>query len=181
MLLSLPFEGRWPGERRGGGVKIYQFCGVKPNLSPLSRLWRQLPSEGSLGNDKSQLGELGKERAAQKAGAHRDLYAPKRIFSCNTALKSHGRRQPCHGFFSCLAEKPFVLECFAVLKSRFFLTENTRGRGNTLCIARTMDFLWGKRFFQNRVNPYVSPPRAAHIFYFCDNCTITTVASSLVR
>ena len=121
------------------------------------------------------------ENPDRKAGAHRDLYAPKRIFSCNTALKSHGRRQPCHGFFSCLAEKPFVLECFAVLKSRFFLTGNARGRSNTLCIARTMDFLWGKRFFQNRVNPYVSPPRAAHIFYFCDNCTITTVASSLVR
>ena len=52
--LSLPFEGRWPGERRVGGVKAYQFCGVKSSLSPLSRLRRQLPSKGSLGNDKSQ-------------------------------------------------------------------------------------------------------------------------------
>ena len=48
-LTSLPYEGRWPGECRVGGVKAYQFCGRKANLSPLSRLWRQLPSEGSLG------------------------------------------------------------------------------------------------------------------------------------
>ena len=52
---SLPYKGRWPGERRVGGVKAYQFCGVKSSLSPLSRLRRQLPSKGSLGNDKSQL------------------------------------------------------------------------------------------------------------------------------
>ena len=32
------------------------------------------------------------------------------------------------------------------------------GRRNTLCIPRTMDALWGERFTQNRVNPYVSPP-----------------------
>ena len=51
---SLPYEGRWPGECRVGGVKAYQFCGTKANLSPLSRLRRQLPSEGSLGSDKSQ-------------------------------------------------------------------------------------------------------------------------------
>ena len=53
-LTSLPYEGRWPGECRVGGVKAYQSCDAKPNLSPLSRLRRQLPSEGSLGNDKSQ-------------------------------------------------------------------------------------------------------------------------------
>ena len=53
-LLSLPYEGRWPGECRVGGVKAYHYCGTKANLSPLSRQRRQLPSEGSLGNAKSQ-------------------------------------------------------------------------------------------------------------------------------
>ena len=94
----------------------------------------------------------------EKAVSHRDLYAPKRFFSRNTAPKSHGRRQPCRGFLSCLAEKSISLECFAVLKLRFFLTNNLRGRRNTGCISRTMDSLWGKRFLQNRVNPYVRPP-----------------------
>ena len=100
----------------------------------------------------------------QKAVSHRDLYAPKRFFSRNTAPKSHGRRQPCRGFLSCLAEKSISLECFAVLKLRFFLTNNLRGRRNTGCISRTMDSLWEKRFLQNRVNPYVSPPKGVCFF-----------------
>jgi hypothetical protein len=55
----------------------------------------------------------------QKAVSLRDLYAPNRIFFHNTALKSHGRRQPCRDFLSCLAEKSLALECFAVLNRRF--------------------------------------------------------------
>ena len=93
-----------------------------------------------------------------KAGSHRDLYAPNRIFFHNTSSKSHGRRQPCRGFLSCLAQESLALECCAVLKERFFLTGISRGCRNTGCISRTMDFLWGKRFFQNRVNPYGIPP-----------------------
>ena len=103
-----------------------------------------------------------------RAASHRDLYAPKRIFSRNTALKSHGRRQPCRDFFLCLAEKSPSLECFAVLKQRFFLTRASRGRRNTLCISRTMDFLWGKRWFQNRMNPHVSPPNGCRLFFRTD-------------
>jgi hypothetical protein len=60
-----------------------------------------------------------------RAASHRDLHAPKRLFFRNTALKIHGRRQPCRGFSSCLAEKSLALECFAVLKVRFFLTGNS--------------------------------------------------------
>ena len=89
----------------------------------------------------------------QRAASYRELYAPKRIFSYNTTSKNHGRRQPCRGFLSCLAEKSSALECFAVLKVRFFLTRTSRGRRNTGCISRTMDSLWGKRFLQNHVNP----------------------------
>ena len=104
-------------------------------------------------------------RRSEKAVSHRDLYAPKRFFSRNTAPKSHGRRQPCRGFLPCLAKKSITLECFAVLKLRFFLTNNLRGRRNTGCISRTMDSLWGKRFLQNRVNPYVSPPKRALLYF----------------
>ena len=98
------------------------------------------------------------------ACSHRDLYAPNWIFSSNTTSKSHGRRQPYRGFLSCLAEKSLTLECFAVLNLRFLLTGISRERRNTVCISRTMDFLWGKRFIQNRVNPYVSPPNATCLF-----------------
>ena len=94
-----------------------------------------------------------------KAGIHRDLYAPNRFFSLNTAPKNHGRRQPCRDFLSCLAGKFLALACFAVLKPRFFLAEISRGSRNTFCISRTMDFLRGKRFLQNRVNPYGHPPK----------------------
>jgi hypothetical protein len=59
------------------------------------------------------------------------------------------------------------LECFAVLNLRFLLTGISRGRRNTGCISRTMDFLWGKRFIQNRVKPYVSPPKL--LLFIIDN------------
>ena len=70
-----------------------------------------------------RVSQIKKEEA--KAVTLRDLHAPKRIFSRNTTSKIHGRRQPCRGFLSCLAEKSLALECFAVLKLRFFLTENS--------------------------------------------------------
>jgi hypothetical protein len=56
------------------------------------------------------------------------------------------------------------LECFAVLNLRFLLTGISRERRNTVCISSTMDFLWGKRFIQNRVNPYVNPPNHFPVF-----------------
>ena len=99
-----------------------------------------------------------------KAGAHRDLYAPNRIFSRNTAQKNHGRRQPCHGFFSCLAVKSLALECFAVLRERFFLTGKTPDAEILDVFPRTLDFLWGKRFRQNRINPYAYPPNNRWVF-----------------
>jgi len=77
-----------------------------------------------------------KEGPLLKADSHGDLYAPKSIFSRNTAKKIHGRRQPCRGFFYCLAEKSFSLECFAVLNRRFFFTAATGDRVNTGCIPR---------------------------------------------
>ena len=61
-----------------------------------------------------------------RAASLGDLYAPKRIFSCNTASKCHSRRQPCCGILSCLAEKSLTLECFAVLKVRFFSYRKTQ-------------------------------------------------------
>ena len=119
-------------------------------------LYRNCPINGNL--------NIRQKNAPPKAVSHRDLYAPKRFFSRYTAPKSHGRRQPCRDFLSCLAEKSASLECFAVLKLRFFLTNNLRGRRNTGCISRTMDSLWGKRFLQNRVNPYASPPNGVYSF-----------------
>ena len=62
----------------------------------------------------------------RRAASLGDLYAPKRIFSCNTASKCHSRRQPCRGILSCLAEKSLTLECFAVLKVRFFSYRKTQ-------------------------------------------------------
>ncbi|MBR2422829.1 MAG: hypothetical protein IKB09_10885, partial [Oscillospiraceae bacterium] len=52
-----------------------------------------------------------KTKGHTKAGAHRDLYAPKWIFSRNTASKCHGRRQPCRGILLCLAGNSLILEC----------------------------------------------------------------------
>ena len=72
----------------------------------------------------------------RKAGAHRDLYAPKRIFSRNTAAKSHGQRQPYRGFLPCLSRKSLDSVCFAVLNRRFFFTVVTDDRRNTGCIPR---------------------------------------------
>ena len=50
------------------------------------------------------------EISRRKADSHRDLYAPNRIFFLDTALKSRGRRQPCHGFLSCLQKKSLALQ-----------------------------------------------------------------------
>ena len=86
------------------------------------------------------------KRRTAKAGVHRDLYAPKWIFSRNTASKCHGRRQPCRGIFLCLAGNSLILECFAVLNRRFFLRR--------------------KRFFQNPVNPYAHPPKGRDFCYW---------------
>ncbi|MBR5489878.1 MAG: hypothetical protein IKV79_01260, partial [Oscillospiraceae bacterium] len=93
----------------------------------------------------------------------RDLYAPKCIFSRNTSKKIHGRRQPCHGFFLCLAEKYITLECFAVLNERFFLAA-TPALTEILCVfQKRRGKLRGKRFIQNRVNPYVRPPKGGFL------------------
>ena len=80
-----------------------------------------------------------------RAASHRDLYAPKRPFPRNTASKSHGRRQPYHGFFLCLAMKILSLACFAVLNRRFFLTGSAGGRRNTGCISRPTALPVGKK------------------------------------
>ncbi len=104
------------------------------------------------------------KRDIRKADSHRDLYAPKSIFSRNTANKIHGRRQPCRGFFHCLAEKSFSLECFAVLNIRFFLAANLM-IAEILCVFQDQRRkLRGKRFIQNRVNPYVRPPKGCLFF-----------------
>jgi len=106
-----------------------------------------------------------------KADSHRDSYAPKRVFSHNTATKNRGRRQPCHGFLPCLAEKSFALECFAVLRRRFFPRASSMAVG-ILCVFRGQrTMLWGKRLAQNCVNPYVSPPKASHFL-----CTVQKTA-----
>ena len=100
------------------------------------------------------------KRPRIKADSHGDLYAPKSIFSRNTANKIHGRRQPCRGFFNRLAEKYFSLEYFAVLNIRFFLAA-TPLSAEIFCVFQDQRRkLRGKRFIQNRVNPYVRPPKA---------------------
>ena len=53
------------------------------------------------------------------------------------------------------------MECFAVLTERFFLTGNSTDAEILYVFPRTEDYLWGKRFRQNRVNPYVSPPKSS--------------------
>ena len=93
------------------------------------------------------------QKRARKAVSLRDLYASNRIFSPNTASKSHGRRQPCRGFLSCLAEKSLALKCPAVLNRRFLFAGSFEGRRNTGCISRTKSFLRTERFIQNRANP----------------------------
>ena len=77
-------------------------------------------------------------RALLRAAAHRDLYAPKRIFLPNTASNCHGRRQPCRGSFSCLMQKSFVWGCFAVLNCNFFFIASSNNWRNTLCISKLM-------------------------------------------
>ena len=51
------------------------------------------------------------------------------------------------------------------MNRRFFLTGISGERRNTICISSSMDLLWGKRFIQNRVNPYVSPPNGLFLFH----------------
>ena len=106
------------------------------------------------------------KKSATRAASHRDSYAPNWMLSRNTAQKSHGRRQPYRGFFVCLAEKPLTLECFAVLKRRFFLPGNPEDAGILCVLQGRWISLWEKRFLQNRVNPYMSPPKALHSFRF---------------
>ena len=93
------------------------------------------------------------KKDATKAVVLGDLHAPKRIFSSNITSKIHGRRQPCRGFLSYLAEKSLALECLCSFEVKIFSHREVRGRRNTGCISRTMNFLWGKRFLQNRINP----------------------------
>ena len=76
------------------------------------------------------------KRQPERAASHRDLYAPNRLFFPNTAIKCHGRRQPCRGILSCLEKKSLALECFAVLNRRFFFTVVSGDRRNTGCIPR---------------------------------------------
>ena len=85
------------------------------------------------------------KREAIRADSHRDLYAPTRIFSCNTALKSRGRRQPCRGSLSCLTEKSRPLECSAVLNRRFFLRGVSGDCRNTVCILKSAGAPMGKK------------------------------------
>ena len=117
-------------------------------------------------------------KSRQRADSHRELYAPNRILFRNTAPKNHGRRQPCRGFFACLAKKSLVLECFAVLRGRFFATGAIAGRRNTGCISRQRLWLWRKRFFQNRVNPYVGPPKGAALLRYSEAFAFLASTSS---
>ena len=128
-------------------IRFFSRCSTTGNLHASQWMWADVHNENRTPH--------------QKAVSRRDLYDPNRIFSHNTASKSHGRRQPCRGFLSCLAGESLVLECFAVLNGRFLFAGTFRGRRNTGYISRTMNFLRTKRFFQNRANPLVSPPKGA--------------------
>ncbi|MBR6738526.1 MAG: hypothetical protein IKL99_02535, partial [Oscillospiraceae bacterium] len=46
--------------------------------------------------------------------------ASKRLFSRNTSSKSHGRRQPCRGFSSCLASKTSLFEVLCSFAPEIF-------------------------------------------------------------
>ena len=102
---------------------------------------------------------LPKNNPHPKAVGHRERSASKRIFFCNTSSKSHGRRQPCRGFSSRLAEKISLFEVLCSFAAKIFSCNELRGRGNTWCIARTRRKLRGKRWPQNRINPYDQPPK----------------------
>ena len=101
----------------------------------------------------------------QRAASHRDLYAPTRIFSCNTALKSHGRRQPCRGSLSCLTEKSRPLECFAVLNRRFFLRGVSGDCRNTICISKSTDAPLGKKIHSKPCKSLCESAQCRTLFY----------------
>ena len=98
-------------------------------------------------------------------------------FFCNTTTKGHDKAIACRGLLSCLAGESLVFGYLAVGMSR--------GRRNTLYISRTMDFLLGKRFLQNRINSQVRPPNpysvSAIIMPICPSCTARVAFSSLSR
>ena len=93
-----------------------------------------------------------------KAVGHRDLSASKRTFSSNTSSKSRSRRQPCRGFSSRLAKKISLFEVRCSFAAKIFSCSKLRGCSNTYCIARTRRKRQGKRWLQNRINPYDQPP-----------------------
>ena len=153
--------GRFVNRPYGCGGKNRRAVVVAGHLGPRAAL-RRLASKHACGRRPGRP----EKRPSPKAVAHRDLYAPKRFFSRNTASKSHGRRQPCRGSFLCLAEKPIVLECFAVLNGRFF-SAATSALAEILCVfQKSRRKLRGKRFIQNRVNPYAHPPKRCLFAYF---------------
>ena len=105
-------------------------------------------------------------RLPQKAVGHRERSASKRLFSSNTASKSSGRRQPCRCFFPCLAEKISLFEVLSRFAAKIFSCNELRERSNTWCIARARRKLRGKRWLQNRINPYGQPPNGG-VFSYC--------------
>ena len=107
------------------------------------------------------------KKCRPKAVGHRERSASKRIFSSNTSLKSHGRRQPCRGFSSRLAEKISLFEVLCSFAAKIFSCNELRDRSNTWCIARARRKLQGKRWLQNRINPYGQPPGGRGFSYAC--------------
>ena len=52
-------------------------------------------------------------------------------------------------------------------EGKIFFSQGQPKAAEILCVfQRLRGFLWEKRFLQNRVNPYVSPPNAALFFFF---------------
>ena len=88
------------------------------------------------------------KKSFRRAASHRDLYAPKRTFFRNTASNSHGRRQPCRGYYDLFCRKISRLGVLRSFEVKIFSRGEFRGRRNTGCISRTMDFPWGKDFFK---------------------------------
>ena len=105
------------------------------------------------------------KKCRPKAVGHRERSASKRIFSSNTASKSSGRRQPCRCFFPCLAEKISLFEVLCSFAAKIFSCNELRERSNTWCIARARRKLRGKRWLQNRINPYGQPPNGSEPFF----------------
>ncbi len=95
----------------------------------------------------------------QRAASHRDLYAPKADLFPQYCIKNPRQASALPWILSLSCRK---ISRFGVLRSfeqKISSHRTARGRGNTLCISRTMDFLWRESFLQNRVNPYVRPPK----------------------